>query len=202
MKLFYFFYVLILFLSCRNQSEDKVLEPIELQIDQVFKTGGSMGVGNKHVDMADHYLILKEYNEEDASRWSDFVQFADNYRDTVQTTLPLSSITICRPYKITTNLAGGEGRDEFNDHLLLTINYSHQTMHAKLADIEGLTIWQKGQPYSVNLLTNQRKKKLGGYFDSTGEYSEKWWDRYKDQIPVDREEDPIVKTSDHPTDNR
>jgi hypothetical protein len=202
MKLLYFSFVFSLLLSCKNYSRDEVPAPIKLQIDRVYKTGGSMAEGNKHVDLADHYLILKAYNEEDARSWSDFVQFADNYRDTVQTTLPLSSITLCKPYTITTNLSGGEGWQEFRAHFLLTIDYSYQTMHEKLADIEALTFWQNGKPHSVGLLTEQRKKKLNGYFDSNGKYSEKWWDRYKDQMPLDREADSILKAPEHTPNTR
>jgi hypothetical protein len=202
MKLLYLTCVFCLLLSCQNHSEDKVRQPITLQIDQVYKTGGSMAVGDKHVDMAYHYLILKEYNEVGASSWSNFIELADSYRDTTQSTLPLSSITICKPYKITTNLAGGEGWDEFTEHLMLTINYSHQTMHEKLADISGLTFWQDGEPYSVELLTKERIKKLSGYIDSSRGYNEKWWERYKNQIPVDYKADSILKTLEHSSNNR
>lgn len=204
MKLSYSICLFTLFLSCKNESEDKVREPIILQIDHVYRTGGSMTEGNRHVDMADHYLILKEYSEEDASSWSNFVQFADNYRDTVQTTLPLSSITIVKPYKkhVTSDLYGGEGWLELREHCLLTINYSKQTMHDKLADISSLDIWQNGEPFNIDLMTDKRIKKLDGYFDSSGEFSEKWSDRYKNQIPVDREADSILRMAEHSTNNR
>lgn len=197
MRLFYFVCVLISLFSCKDVSKKEQNNPIDLQIDQVYKTGGGMGQGNdKHVDMADHYLILKEYSEDDVSSWDDFIEFADKYRDTVQTTLPLKSITIVKPYKITTNLSGGKGWQEFREHCLLTVNYSYQTMHEKLADIESLIFYQNGEARKVDLLTDQRKKKLTGYFDSNGNYSEKWWDRYKDQVPVDYEIDSVRKIKD------
>jgi hypothetical protein len=191
MKLFYFAIVFSLLHSCKNQYYERASQPITLQVDQVYKTGGSMAVGDKRVDMAYHYLILKEYNEADNSSWNNFIEFADSYRDTVALAIPLSSITICKPYKITTNLAGGEGWDEFTEHQILTINYSHQTMHETLADISGLTFWKNGEPYSVNLLTDERLKQGGKYFDSSDKYSEKWWDRYKSQLPVDHETDSL-----------
>lgn len=202
MKLLYFTCVFSLLLSCGDTPKIKSSAPIKLQIDRVYVNTSGMGEGNKHVDKADHYLILKEYNEEYGGNWDEFIDFADTYRDTVKTTLPLGSITIVKPYDIRANYPQGQGWQEFSEHFLVSIAYSKQTMHEKLADISSLVIWQRGEPFRINLLTKRRMKKIGGYFDSSGKYSDKWWDRYKNQRPVDYEFDSALKAQDSVSKNR
>lgn len=174
-----------IFFACSNSSSGDEHEFINLQIGAIYKTGGGFGYENRHVEMAHHYLILKEFDEKDNYGWNQFIAFADSYRDTVQMDLPLSAITICKPFNTNRNFSGGDGWQEMRENSLLTVAYSHQTMHEKLAHISGLTIWRDGKPYSINVLTPERMKKLGGYYDSSGEYSFKWMDRYKNQIPPD-----------------
>ena len=156
-----------------------------LEVGKVHIEYSGQGDGERTVNMESHFIILKRYNDFGSGMINNFIGFADSYRDTVKSKLPIRTITICKPF---TFYPSGDSRDKgpLDENSLLTIHYSKQTMHKPLADIKAIETWIDGKYFYVDLLPESRLLGNRNYYDSAGK-SVNWMNRYKDQVPFDIE---------------
>ena len=116
-----------------------------------------------------HYLTITPF-EESADNF--FVDYADRYRDTCKTDLPIWSITFCNSFDFKPYY---DSRDDkpLREHSIVTIGYQEETLYKKFPDIGSVTFYNEGKPVYVQTITLDRMKNAG-YYDSTGAYKRDW----------------------------
>jgi hypothetical protein len=116
-----------------------------------------------------HYLTMENYDEGSNNF---FVEYADKYRDTCKTDLPIWSITFCTPFNFEPHY---DLRDDepLRVHSIMTIGYQEETLHKEYPNIESVTFYKEGKSIYVQTMTLERMRN-GGYYDSIGRYDHKW----------------------------
>jgi len=119
-----------------------------------------------------HYVTMEGYDENEYDNF--FVSYADKYRDTCRTSLPIWGITFCKPFKF---IPHDDSQDDgpLRKHSIITIAYTEETLHKEYPSIESITFYKEnGQPVYVHVNPINRKERDGRYYDSTGAYNREW----------------------------
>lgn len=146
------FLFLILVPACNSKSEKANYSGLTLS-DRLIDVLGKNGVTEYS-----HNLILKDFDPDLYSE-NDLIRFADKYLDTVLTNKPVSSITICKPFKLERHY---DSRDigPIRDHAIISFDYDPYSEESHdLPHIHGITLWLNGKPVNVSPLDRDERMK-------------------------------------------
>lgn len=116
-----------------------------------------------------HYLTIENYDENSDNF---LVDYADKYRDTCKTDLPIWSVTFCEPFNFEPRF-DSEDFVQLRQHSIITIGYQEETLHKKFPDIGSVTFYKNGKPIYIQTMTLERMKN-SGYYDTNGAYNREW----------------------------
>jgi hypothetical protein len=160
------FLAILIIYSCNPESvkENKKYEYRPKSIQRIYT-----GTTGHEIQGYTHYLTIEPFDENGDNF---FVDYADKYRDTCRTDLPIWGITFCKSFDFKPYY---DSRDDeiLRRHSIVSIDYSEETLHKKYPDISSVTFYNDGKPIYVQIMTLDRMKNAG-YYDSAGAYKRDW----------------------------
>lgn len=126
-------------------------------------------MGGHEIKGYSHYLTIDNYEEESDNF---LVDYADKYRDTCTTDLPIWSVTFCEPFNFKPHDVS-EDFELLRQHSIVTIGYQEETLHKEIPDVGSVTFYKNGKPIYIQIMTLKRMKN-SGYYDTNGAYNREW----------------------------
>src|SRR5215831_1923261 len=163
------FVLIIIGIGCKSNTETAQEDRLTTKNKPTTIKRIYVGAGGHEVEEYYHYLIIDPYVE-DMDNF--FMEFADRYRDTCKTGLPIGDIIFCKPFEFKEHEPSIDD-EVLKKHSIVSISYTEETLTRRYPDISSITFYENGHPIYVQTMTLDRMKNAG-YFDSTGAYKRAW----------------------------
>jgi hypothetical protein len=168
MKKIIYITVLITLISCSIKNDENKTNSDYVYKPKILKRIYTETMGHE-IQGFEHYVTIVNYE-----KFTDnfIVKYADEYRDTCKTDLPIWNIIFCEPFDFKPFYDSRDG-EPLRNHSLISIGYSEETLHHDFPEIESVTFWENGKANYVQIMTLERQKRAG-YYDSSGAYNRDW----------------------------